>query len=222
MNLPAQLFPSDWLWLGNLIFAVFLGRAIWFAPWRDLLANAARTNALVALTMGAFVLWQLNAGFRPGFNHHILGATLFVLMFGWQVAIAALSLVMLATWIRTDITPLSFGLNGLLMIVIPVMFSEWVLRLSRKHFPKNLFLYVLINGFLCGGGAILLAEAAAALLMVALTTHTWQSIQHNYLIATPIIVLTEAFTTGAMITAFTVFQPEAVLNFSDEEYIIGK
>jgi uncharacterized membrane protein len=222
MNLPAQLFPSDWLWLGNLIFAVLLARAIWFAPWRDLLANAARTNALVALTMGAFVLWQLNAGFRPGFNHHILGATLFVLMFGWQIAIAAISLVMLATWIRMDITPVSFGINGLLMVVIPVMFSEWVLRLSRKHFPKNLFLYVLINGFLCGGAAILLTEAAATLLMVALTTHTWQSIQHNYLIATPIIILTEAFTTGAMITAFTVFQPEAVLNFSDEEYIIGK
>ncbi|BBI99872.1 membrane protein [Ferrigenium kumadai] len=222
MNLPAQLFPSDWLWLGNLIFVALLGRAIWFAPWRDLLSNAARTNALVALTMGAFVLWQLNAGFRPGFNHHILGATLFVLMFGWQIAIAAISLIMFATWIRMGITPISLGINGLIMIVIPVLFSEWVLRLSRKRFPKNLFLYVLGNGFLCGGLAIMLTVAAATLLMVALTPHTWQSIQHNYLIATPIIMLTEAFTTGMMITAFTVFQPQAVLNFSDEEYINGK
>lgn len=222
MNLPAQLFPSDWLWLGNMMFAVLLARAFWFAPWRDLLANAARTNALVALSLGAFVLWQLNAGFRPGFNHHILGATLFVLMFGWQVAIAAISLVMAATWIRMDITPLSLGINGLLMVAIPVFFSEWVLRMSRKRFPKNLFLYVLGNGFLCGGIAIMLTVAAAALLMVALTPHTWPSIQRNYLIATPIIMLTEAFTTGMMITAFTVFKPEAVLNFSDEEYINGK
>lgn len=222
MNLPAQLFPSDWLWLGNMMFAVLLARAVWFAPWRDLLANAVRTNALVALTMGAFVLWQLNAGFRPGFNHHILGATLFVLMFGWQIAIAAITLVMAATWIRMDITPVSIGLNGLLMIVIPVLFSEWVLRLSRKRFPKNLFLYVLGNGFLCGGLSIMLTVSAAALMMVSLTPHTWQSIQHNYLVATPIIMLTEAFTTGMMITAFTVFKPEAVLNFSDEEYINGK
>jgi uncharacterized membrane protein len=35
-------------------------------------------------------------------------------------------------------------------------------------------------------------------------------------------MLTEAFVTGMMITAFTVFQPQAVLNFSDEEYINGK
>lgn len=222
MNLPAQLFPSDWLWLGNLIFAALLARAVWFAPWRDLLANAARTNALVALSLGAFALWQLNAGFRPGFNHHILGATLFVLMFGWQVAITAITLVMVATWIRMDITPVSLGINGLLMIAIPVLFSEWVLRLSRKRLPKNLFLYVLGNGFLCGGAAMLLTVAAATLLMVALTPHTWPSIQRNYLIATPIIMLTEAFTTGMMITAFTVFKPEAVLNFSDEEYINGK
>ncbi|MCK9199574.1 MAG: energy-coupling factor ABC transporter permease [Gallionella sp.] len=222
MNLPAQLLPSDWLWLGNLAFAVLLARAIWQANWRDLLANAARTNALVALSLGAFVMWQLNAGFRPGFNHHILGATLFMLMFGWQIAIAAITLVMLATWVRLGLTPESFGINGLLMIAVPVLFSEWMLRLSRKHVPKNLFLYVLGNGFLCGGAAMMLTVAAAALTMAALSPYTWQSIQHNYLIAAPIIMLTEAFTTGMLITAFTVFQPQAVLNFSDEEYIIGK
>lgn len=222
MNLPAQLFPSDWLWLGNLIYAVLLGRAIWFARWRDLLSNGARVNALIALSLGVFILWQLNAGFRPGFNHHILGATLFVLMFGWEVAIVGISAIMLATWIRMDISLVSLGINGLTMVVVPVMFSEWVLRLSRKHMPKNLFLYVLGNGFLCGGAAIMLTVAAATLLMVALSPHTWQSIQHNYLIAAPIIMITEAASTGIMITAFTVFKPEAVLNFSDEEYIIGK
>lgn len=222
MNLPAQLFPSDWLWLGNLIYAVLLGRAIWFARWRELLSNGARVNALIALSLGVFIMWQLNAGFRPGFNHHILGATLFVLMFGWEVAIVGISAIMIATWIRMDMTMVSLGINGLTMIAVPVLFSEWVLRLSRKHMPKNLFLYVLGNGFLCGGGAIMLTVAAATLLMVALSPHTWQSIQHNYLIAAPIIMITEAASTGIMITAFTVFKPEAVLNFSDEEYIIGK
>jgi uncharacterized membrane protein len=199
-----------------------LVRAIWSARWRDLLANAARTNALVALSLGAFVLWQLNAGFRPGFNHHIIGATLFVLMFGWQVALAVVSLVMFATWMRLGMTPVSLGINGLLMVAIPVFFSEWALRMSREHLPKNLFLYVLGNGFLCGGIAIMLTVAAATLLMLALSPYTWESIRHNYLIAAPVIMLTEAATTGIMITAFTVFQPQAVLNFSDEEYIVGK
>lgn len=222
MNLPSQLFPNDWLWLGNLIFMYLFGRALWQADWRDLLRNAARVNALVALTLGAFIFWQMNAGFRPGLNHHILGTTLFVLMFGWEIAIIAISSVMLATWVRMDMSWLSLGLNGLSMAALPALFSEWVLRLSRQHLPKNLFLYVLGNGFLCSAVAILLTVLAGSALMLVLGPYNWQLIQHNYLVAAPIIMLTEAFTTGVMITAFTVFQPQAVLNFSDEEYLTGK
>jgi len=100
--------------------------------------------------------------------------------------------------------------------------NPFLLALSLYLDIFNLFLYVLGNGFLCGGAAMMLTIAAATLTMAALSPYTWQSIQHNYLIAAPIIMLTEAFTTGMLITAFTVFQPQAVLNFSDEEYIIGK
>jgi uncharacterized membrane protein len=222
VNLPAQLFTSDWLWLTNLIFAVFLYRAIFYAPWRTLLNNGAMVNALVGLLVGAFVFWQFNAGVRPGFNFHILGSTLFMLMFGWQIATACLTLVMLATWLRMDVGLVTLGVNGLLMIAIPVLFSEWLLRFSKKYLPKNLFLFVLWNGFVCGALAILLNVLATTLLLLLLSRYTWGEIQHHYLIAAPILMLTEAFVTGMLITAFTVFQPQAVMNFSDEEYINGK
>jgi len=222
MNLPSQLFPNDWLWLSNLIFALLLGRAFWRADWRDLLGNATRINALVALTIGAFVFWQMNAGFRPGLNHHILGTTLFVLMFGWQVAIVAITAVMMATWVRMDMAFESIGINGLTMIIVPALFSEWVLHLSRRHLPKNLFLYVLGNGFLCSAIAILLTVLLGTALLLALGPYSWKMLQYSYLVAAPIIMLAEAFMTGVLITAFTVFQPQAVLNFSDEEYLVGK
>ena len=86
MNLPAQLFSDDLLWLTNLIFIILLGVAIRFAPWRKLWRNPAQTNALIGLSLGAFAFWQLSAGIRPGLNHHLLGATLFVLIFGWRIA----------------------------------------------------------------------------------------------------------------------------------------
>jgi len=222
VNLPAQLFSADWLWLCNLVFAVLLYRGLRSAPWREVVANGLRTNALVGLMLGAFVFWQLNAGIRPGFNFHLNGATLFVLMFGWQVALACVSLIMLSTWLYADMALVTLGINGLLMVVIPVMFSEWVLRFSRRRLPKNLFLFVLWNGFGCAALAMLMTVAAATVLLLALSPYNWQQIQHHYLVAAPIIMLTEAFTTGAMITAFTVFQPEAVMNFSDEEYLAGK
>jgi uncharacterized membrane protein len=222
VNLPANLFTEDWLWLTNFIFAFFLYRAAVSAPWRTLLDNPAMVNALVGLLVGAFVFWQFNAGVRPGFNFHILGSTLFMLMFGWQIATVSITLVMLATWIRADTALVTLGVNGLLMIAIPVLFSEWLLRFSKRNLPKNLFLFVLLDGFVCGALAIMLNVLATTLLLLGLSKYTWGEIQHHYLVATPILMLTEAFVTGMMITAFTVFQPQAVMNFSDEEYINGK
>lgn len=220
--MPAQLFPSDWLWLANLVFAVLLVKAIRRAPWRALFDNPAMTNALVALTLGGWVMWQMSAGFRPGFNHHILGATLFVLMFGRQVALLLLSLILTLTWVRADLNFLSIGLNGLTMIVLPVLFSDWMLGKVQRSLTKNFFVYVLINGFLCGGLAMMIAVAAATLAMLALTAYTWPVIAHSYLIAAPIIVVTEAFLTGMLLTAFVLFQPQAVGSFRDEDYLVGK
>jgi uncharacterized membrane protein len=222
VNLPAALFTNDWLWLFDLLFAAFLYPAIKSADWRQLLDNQIMTNALVGLVIGAFVFWQFNAGIRPGFNFHILGATLFVLMFGWQIAVASLTLVMAASFFRADADWIAFGLNGLLMIAIPVLFTEWLLRFSQQNLPKNLFFYVLWNGFICAGLSIVLNVAATSLLLLLLSHYTWSEIQHHYLIAAPIIMLAEAFMTGMLITAFTVFQPEAVKNFSDAEYLDGK
>jgi uncharacterized membrane protein len=222
VNLPAQLFSSDWLWLTNFLFAFLLYRAVIQAPWRLLLKNGVMVNALVGLTFGAFLLWQFNAGIRPGINFHILGSTLFMLMFGRHIATIAIALVMVATWIRADMGMITLGLNGLLMITIPVLFSDWLLQFSKRNLPKNLFLFVLWNGFICGALAVMLNVVVTTLLLLALSRYTWPQIEHYYLVATPIIMLTEAFTTGMMITAFTVFQPQAVMNFSDEEYINGK
>ena len=222
MNLPASLFTEDWLWLANAAFAYFLYRAVLGAPWRTLLANGIMINALVGLLVGAFVFWQFNVGVRPGVNFHILGSTLFMLMFGWQIGAASITLVMVATWVRADTELLTLGMNGLLMIAIPVLFSDWLLRFSKRNLPKNLFLFVLFNGFACGALAIMLNALVTTLLLLGLSKYTWGEIQHHYLVATPILMLTEAFVTGMMITAFTVFQPQAVLNFSDEEYINGK
>lgn len=222
MNLPAQLFNSDWLWLANVVFGVFLYREARSAPWALLLKNTIMVNALVALTFGAFVMWQLNAGIRPGFNFHILGSTLFMLMFGRHVATVSITLIMIATWVRGDVGFVTLGLNGLLMISIPVLFSDWLLRFSKRRMPKNFFLFVLWNGFMCGAFTIALNVAATTLVLLTLSRYTWAEIQHHYLFLAPVIMLAEAFVTGMLITAFTVFKPEAVLSFSDDEYLTGK
>lgn len=222
MNLPASLIGGDWLWLGNLIFFVVLARAVQFARWRELFANNIRFNALVGLLFGITVLWQLSAGIRPGFSFHLIGATLFLLMFGWPIALISLALVMLGTWIYGGMDLATLGINGLLMLAVPMLFSEILLRFSQRHLPKNLFLFVMLNGFACAGFAMMMMMVATTLTLLALSHYTWPEIQYHYLIPAPILIFAESFATGAMITAFTVSQPEAIKNFSEQEYLTGK
>jgi uncharacterized membrane protein len=222
VNLPAQLFPTELLWLTNFIFAALLGRAIWFAPWRSLSRNAIQTNALVALSLGAFLFWQLSAGIRPGLNHHLLGATLFVLMFGWHIAFSSLSLILLASMLHSDADLFALGINGLVLIALPVFFSELMLRLSQRHLPRHFILFVLGNGFFCGMMAMLLVVLATTLLLAAFSSYSWESLGQHYLAFSPAIILAEGFTTGMLTTAFVLFSPEAVASFSDEEYLNGK
>lgn len=222
MNLPAQLFTGDFLLLADYLFAWLLYRAFRRAPWRKLFDNAVMFNALIGLLLATGIFWQLNAGIRPGFNFHLIGATIFLLMFGRHIGLIALSIVMLGSWLYNGMSLMTLGLNGLLMLGVPMLFGEGLLLVCRRYLPKNFFIFVLLNGFACAAFATMLMMAATTLVLLALTHYTWVQIQYHYLIPAPILIFAESFATGAVITAFTVSQPEAVMNFSVQEYLTGK
>lgn len=222
MNLPAQLFTHDSLWLANLLFFIVLLQAVKRVEWRELFDNGIRTNALIALLIFTPVFWHLNAGIRPGFNFHLIGSTLFLLMFGWPIALIALTLVMFGTWLHMGMNLASLGINGLTMLAVPILFGETLLRFSQRNLPKNFFIFVLLNGFACAGLATIMMIAATTILLLGFSHYTWSEIQYHYFIPAPIIIFAESFATGAFITAFTVSQPEAVKNFSVADYLTGK
>lgn len=222
MNLPAQLFSGDSLLLANYLFAWLLYRAARNAPWRTLRDNPGMFNALIGLLFCTGIFWQLNAGIRPGFNFHLIGSTIFLLMFGRHIGLLALSLIMLGSWLYSGLSLTTLGINGLLMLTVPMLFGEGLLRFCQKFLPKNFFIFVLLNGFACAAIATMLMMAATTLVLLALTHYTWVQIQYHYLIPAPILIFAEAFATGAVITAFTVSHPEAVINFSEAEYLTGK
>lgn len=222
MNLPAQLFASNWLLLANMLFGFVLYRAARIAPWRTLLDNHIMFNALVGLMFCMPVFWYMSAGIHPGFNFHLIGSTLFFLMFGWPIALIMLTVIMLGIWLYTGVELVTLGLNGLLMLALPMLVSEALLRFAQRFLPKNFFIFVLLNGFFCAALATTIMMAAVCLVLIGLTPYTWLQIQYHYLIPAPILIFAEAFATGAVITGFAVSQPEAVMNFSEQDYLIGK
>lgn len=222
MNLPTQLFGHNALLLCSALFAWLLSIAVRRAPWKKLLNNPIMFNALIGLTLFTAVFWQFNAGIRPGFNFHLIGATLFLLMFGWQIALSVLTLIMVGSWLYSGQDLLTLGINGLLMLAAPMLLSESLLRICQRHLPKNFFIFVLLNGFASAAFATILMIIATSLVLLWQTPYTWAEIQYHYLIPAPILIFAEAFATGAVITGFSVSQPEAVMNFSVDDYLTGK
>ena len=93
MNFPDALFPQAWA-IGAFVplFATWLW-CLRGAPWRDL-ADSGRLNVWLGTTVLLILVWSMKAGVKPGLDMHLLGATMFTLMFGPRLAILGLSLVL--------------------------------------------------------------------------------------------------------------------------------
>jgi uncharacterized membrane protein len=157
MNLPATLFinGNDWLLLGDIVFIVLLAQAARHAGWRALWLDPMRFNAYFALLLFTPVFWVMNAGIQPGLNFHLLGATLFTLMFGWAIALITLAGIMLAVWLYHGLDVAALGINGAVMLAMPILFSEGLSRYCQYRLPPNPFRFLLLNAFACAGCSVL-------------------------------------------------------------------
>ena len=60
----------------------------------------AQLNVWLGTIVVLMLVWSMKAGVRPGLNLHLLGATVFTLMFGRQLAIIGLSIVLAAVTLQ--------------------------------------------------------------------------------------------------------------------------
>jgi len=169
-----------------------------------------------------FLLWGVKAGVSPGLGFHHLGATLFTLMFGWPLAIFGLSIIMLASVLLQHNELISLGANGVLSIIIPVMVSYGVLRLSQRFLPDNFFIYIFIAAFFGAGIAVAVSRLASIVLLALIDAYPLAKLIEESLLYTPMFMFPEMFVTGMLISIFVVYRPDWVVTFDDERYIIGK
>ena len=222
MDYYAQILGSDWLSLSNYVFAFVLARAAWTAPWRALWRNNEQFNALIGLTLWVGALWLLPVGVHAGLKLHPLGATLFFLMFGWQIALLMLAVILLVSLQYAGTGLEVFGSLGLLMIVIPIAASGLFFLLFQRFVKKNYFSFVLLNGYLCGFLTMLLVALCNGLLVVTLGSYSRFTFDNVYMAYLPIISSAESVLTGAFISGFAAFLPNAVAHFDQDIYFTNK
>ncbi len=214
-----ELLSEDSLWLGGCLFAPVLLAALWRAPWLELFSDFRRQHLLFGTILGLCLLWMLRRDFESGLSFHFIGMTCVTLLLDWPLAvlagfIAELALVGLG---RQDL--LAVGVNGLLLVAIPVIVTEvcalWVERLQ----PRNLFVYIFCSGFFPAALAALfsvLAGVGILLLDGIYQMPPWLEEFAGYLW---LIMFPEAFINGTVVTALVVFCPDWLETFNRTRYL---
>lgn len=219
MDIPADLLPASSLWIAALVYAALLAVAGLTAPWEKILDKEG-SNTFFGAVAFITVLWILRAGIEPGHNYHLLGATALCLMFGWQFALFAVSLVLLVTTWQGPAGWEAFAINALVMGAIPVLLTQFMLYACQRRLPHNFFIYIFINAFLTGALAMLLCGfAASEVLALAVTDELPGS---SYLQVIPLLMFGEAFLNGMIMILLVAYKPRWVATFHDHWYLDGK
>jgi len=221
MDIPADLLPGTSLWLAALVYAVLLMAALLTAPWPKLLDKVASNIYFGAVAMVS-VLWILRAGIEPGFNYHLLGVTALCLMFDWQFAVLAVSLVVIITTWQGTAGWQAFAVNVLVMGAVPILLTRSLLYVSQRLLAHNFFIYIFLNAFFAGALSMLGCGLAAAAILALASTHSTGSPDGDYLQVIPLLMFGEAFLNGMLMTLLIAYKPRWVATFHDEWYLDGK
>lgn len=216
MDIPANLLPATWLWLAALVYGLLLMASLLTAPWPKLTDNEGSNIYFGAIACTALI-WILRAGIEPGYNYHLLGMTALCLMFEWQFALLAASLVLVITTWQGPAAWEAFALNALVMGAVPVLSTRALLYASQRWLPHNFFIYIFLNAFFAGALAMLLSGlAAAGILALA------GSAKDSYLQVIPLLMFGEAFLNGLAMILLVAYKPRWVATFHDRWYLQGK
>jgi uncharacterized membrane protein len=226
MNYPDALFPQAWA-LGA--FLPLLAAWVWSvrtAPWRRL-ADSAQLNVWLGTVVMLVLAWSLKAGVKPGLNLHLLGAMMFTLMFGRQLAIIGLSVVLAAVTFNGELQGqqsawLAYGLNALVLAVLPPLLAEAIRDRVDRFLPTNFFIYVFVTAFFGSGATVMTIGLLASVLLWLAGIYPAALLLEDYLPYYFLLGFAEAWLNGAMVTLMVVYAPHWVGSFDDRRYLLNK
>jgi uncharacterized membrane protein len=221
MDIPAGLLPASILWGAALLYSLLLAGTLLTAPWSKLSDNEA-SHVYFAAVAVVCVLWTLRAGIAPGHNYHLLGVTTLCLMFDWQFALLAVSLVLLVTTWQGPAGWEAFALNALVMGALPVLSTRILLYAGQRWLTHNFFIYIFLNAFLAAALGILLCGLAAAAVLALAERDAVNQTGGDYLMFIPLLMFGEAFLNGMAMTLLVAYRPRWVSTFHDRWYLDGK
>ncbi|MGO4004560.1 energy-coupling factor ABC transporter permease [Pseudomonas fluorescens] len=217
--ITAQLLSTETLVVGWLIYVPVLLWAMIRAPWVELFSDSRRQHLLFGTVFALFMLWLVRRDFDTGVSYHFIGMTAVTLLLDWPLAlvgglVAQIGLVLLG---RQDLA--AMGVNGALLIVLPVLVTEGCAILVERAQPRNPFVYIFCSGFFAAAlSALLCLLVGLGVLWLdeRFAMPEWLEDFVGYLW---LIIFPEAFINGMVISALVVFCPEWLETFNRTRYL---
>lgn len=211
------------LGLCGLLSLVMLGLAISQKPWRSLVADRGLQHRVMAAAVTVMLFWQLRAQAVDWLSLHLMFTALLTLVFKAPLALLINLLVNLAMVVIGRTAWPLLGVNLLISGVVPVMVMVMIWRLVDRYLPDNLPVFV----FVCGFFGTALATLASGLTMIivawlaAADSQVWFFIR-EYALFLPLLMPSEAFITGMLLSLLVVYHPHWVATFNRHRYIDTK
>lgn len=219
MGLYTSAIPAVIAYIALLLALGALIKSALNAPWK-LLEKPTVFSAWCALIILLTIVWRFRINVSNDLSLHILGLSLFPLMFGRTLANLGLSLTVIAYTALFNGLWSNLGLNLLLLATIPTWFSDLILRAIQRFLPHHLFVYIFGNGFF-GSMVVLslsgLCSMAVHMFWAGPSGPTTDAIAYMLLLAWG-----ETFMVGFLVTIFAVYRPDWLLTFDDNIYLRGR
>ncbi len=221
MTIDGDLLSPLLIWAVSLVYALVLVSALRMAPWGRF-RNAEQLHVYLGLVVALLMLWAMQVKVQPGLSFHLLGVTAATLMFGWSLAVIAVSLALAGVSLNAGGGWEGFAVNAMLGGVVPITLTQLLLILIRAYLPRQFFVYVLVNGFLTAGFVAVVAGYLAAWLLVLNGVYTFAQLNQTVMPFFPMMFLPEAMLNGWVMVVLVAQRPGWVYSFNDEQYLKGK
>lgn len=222
MNFPAGLFGDAWTIGAFVPLALIWLWCLRTAPWKKRILDPVQFNVWLGTIVVLTLVWSMKAGAQPGLNLHLLGATAFTLMFGRQLAILGLSVVMAAVTLNGGAGWEAYAINVLVAGVFPCFAADVLLRIVERYLPPNFFVYIFCAAFFGAGIAAVSTGLMSTLVLWLAGVYSAQMLFADYFPSYILLGFAEAWLNGAAITLMVVYYPHWVGSFDDRRYLTNK
>ncbi|CRN06765.1 putative membrane protein [Pseudomonas sp. URIL14HWK12:I3] len=217
--ISAQVLSATTLTVGWLGYGPLLAWAASQARWVELVTDRRRQHLLFGTVVGLFALWLVRRDFDTGVSYHFIGMTAVTLLLDWPLAVLGGFMAQLGLLLLGRQALAGLGVNGLLLVGLPVLVTEACAIAVERAQPRNLFVYIFCSGFFPAALTVVVCLTAALGLLWLdglFAMPEWLSDFVGYLW---LMMFPEAFINGTVISALVVFCPEWLETFNRTRYL---